>query len=130
MGRRKIHKPSIFQGQLQFPEGGGTYILNTEHPLESTVLRVLLAVLLTLTFSYIYFVGASILNVIARKEALVETTRLSSTIGNIERDYFAMSSSVTPESGTALGLAPVSSTAYVYRPGVVGQIETTRDREI
>ncbi|OGG71167.1 hypothetical protein A3F27_02540 [Candidatus Kaiserbacteria bacterium RIFCSPHIGHO2_12_FULL_53_13] len=127
MGRRKIHKPSIFQAQLQFPEGRGIYVLNTEHPLENAAFRTLLVIFLTLVFSYIYFVGASVLNIIARKEALVEATKLSSAIANFERDYFAMSQNVTPESGTALGLAPVSNTAYVYRPGAVGQIETPRN---
>lgn len=130
MGRRKTHKPSIFQAQLQFPAERKTYALNAEHPFESVAMRMVLAILLTLIFSYIYFVGASVLNIIARKEALAETERLNGAIGNIERDYFAISHNITPESGTELGLSPVSHTAYVYRPGVVGQVATKRNREL
>lgn len=126
MGRRKIHKPSIFQTQLQFPAGGGTFALNSEHPLEHTAFRVLIAVLFILISAYLYFVTASVLNVIARKEALMQSTHLGTTIGAYEKEYFAISQTVKPEAGLVLGLSPISSTAtdYVRRPGTVGQAET------
>ena len=64
---RKIHKPSIFQGQLQFSASRGSFALNAEHPLEHTAFRIFSATLLVLVFSYIYLVGSSAFNVIARK---------------------------------------------------------------
>ncbi len=99
-------------------------IIVIEHPLENAALRVLSALLLTLICSYLYFVGASVLNIIARKEALTEAAKLGTTISNSERDYFTIAESVTPESGASLGLAPVSAPAYVYRPSTVGQADT------
>ena|SRR3989338_78693 len=118
---RKIHKPSIFQGQLQFSASRGSFALNAEHPLEHTAFRIFSATLLVLVFSYIYLVGSSAFNVIARKEALAQSARVGASIGVSEREYFAASQKVTPEEGLSLGLAPVAKTAYVYRPGAVGQ---------
>jgi len=123
MGRR-IHKPSIFQGQLQFPASRGTFALYSEHPAERVVFRALVAVLFILVCAYLYFVTASVLNVIARKEAMTQGTQLGTAIGAFEKDYFAISQTVKPDAGVALGLSPVSNTAYVYRPGAVGQAET------
>lgn len=124
MGRRRIHKPSIFQTQLQFPASRGTFALNSEHPLEHTAFRVLFGILFILICSYLYFVSSSVLNVIARKEALSKSTHLGTTIGAYEKDYFAISQTVKPEAGEPLGLFPVSNTAFVYRPGAIGQAET------
>ncbi|MDO8481548.1 MAG: hypothetical protein Q7S75_00515 [bacterium] len=120
MGRR-IHKPSIFQGRLQFPASNGTFALRAEHPLERAAFRVLFAILAVLIFAYLYFVAASILNVIARKEALSQSAQLGSAIGAYERDYFAISEKVNRDAGAPLGLYPVSNIAYIHRPGVVGQ---------
>lgn len=77
-----------------------------------------------LVFSYIYLVGSTALNIIARKEALAKATQAGATIGNFEREYFAISQTVKPDAGEPLGLFPVSDIAYVYRPGAVGQAET------
>ncbi|MDO8522483.1 MAG: hypothetical protein Q7S08_04355 [bacterium] len=121
MGRTKIHKPSIFQAQLQFPASRGTFALNAEHPLEGVALKTFFIALFALTFAYIYLVGSSALNVIARKDALSQAAQVGATIGNFEREYFAASQKVVPEAGLSLGLAPVAKTAYVYRPGTVGQ---------
>ena len=128
MGRR-IHKPSIFQAQLQFPASRGTFALNSEHPLERGAFRILIALLFILICTYLYFVTASVLNVIARKEALTQGTKLGTAIGAYEREYFAISQTVKPEAGEALGLFSVSNsdTAYVRRPGAVGQAETTNN---
>ncbi|MDO8562196.1 MAG: hypothetical protein Q7S05_05295 [bacterium] len=127
MGRARIHKPSIFQGQLQFPASRASFTFHAEHQLERTAFRALSAVLLILVLAYLYFVVVSVLNVIARKEAMSRSTQLSSTIGAYERDYFAISDKVKPDAGVPLGLYPASNVAYVYRPGVVGQALTTHN---
>ncbi|MDO8561520.1 MAG: hypothetical protein Q7S05_01705 [bacterium] len=123
MGKR-IHKPSIFQGQLQFPASRGGFALNAEHPFERTAFRVLFVFLSILICAYLYFVVASVLNVIARKEALAKSTQLGSSIGAYERDYFALSQNVKPDAGESLGLYPVANIAYIHRPGAVSQAET------
>ena len=82
--------------------------------------RVLVLTLFTLVCGYLYFVGASVLNIIARKEAILQVTERATAVGNLERNYFALSEGVTLESGSRVGLAPVSETHYVYRPGAMG----------
>lgn len=77
-------------------------------------LGVLLGVLFV---SYLYFVGASVLNIIARKEATAQTAALQSAIASMEQQYFALSQSVDSRTEAELGLSPVSGTHYVYRPG-------------
>lgn len=91
-----------------------------EHPAEAIVLRLLFAALILVVCGYLYFVTASILNVIARKEAITRVAVIQGTIGGSEQRYFELSKGISPESGTALGLAPIGKQAYVYRPGNIG----------
>lgn len=70
-----------------------------------------------LVFAYLYFVGASILHVVARKEMSAEATRLQSSIALMEREYFALSSVVDESTAPSLGLSAVKQTTYVYEPG-------------
>lgn len=111
------HTPSVFQGRLDFSSVHRHFSLTVEHPAERTTFRVLAATLLFLGLCYLYFVGASVLNVIARKEALTQTANLASAVSHLERDYFAASQKVTPEAARRLGLSPIEKTVYVYRPG-------------
>jgi hypothetical protein len=92
-------------------------ILASEHPFERTAVQVLFGVLVLLLCAYLYFVGASVFNIIARKEATAQTAGLQSAIAEMEQKYFALSQSVDNGSAATLGLAPVSGTTYVYRPG-------------
>ncbi len=92
-------------------------ILSIEHMYERVAFRVLFAVLGIVLCGYLYFVGASVLNIIARKEATRASAALQSNIAMLEKQYFVLSEAVTPQSGGALGLAPVNETEYVYRPG-------------
>ncbi len=110
------YRPSIFQGRLDFASVGSA-ALSAEHPLERNALRVLIAMLFILLCGYFYFVSASVLNIIARKEADTKATQLQTSISIMEQEYFALSKSVDPESATKLGLVPVSNTKYVYVPG-------------
>ena len=92
-------------------------ILAFEHPLERAAMRAMSAVLVILFLGYLYFVGASVLNIIARKEATAQTATLQSAIASMEQQYFALSQSVDSRTEVELGLSPVSGTHYVYRPG-------------
>ena len=73
---QKISKyaPSIFQGKLDFSSVQRDVSLSLEHPVERAALRILSIVLLVAICGYLYFVSASILNVIARKEAQPDDT--------------------------------------------------------
>lgn len=91
--------------------------LSLEYSFERVAFRVLFALLGVLLCGYLYFVGASVLNIIARKEASRSSVALQSSIAVLEKQYFVLSSAVTPDSGGALGLTSLNATDYVYRPG-------------
>ena|SRR3989338_5122680 len=116
---QKISKyaPSIFQGKLDLSSARRGISLTVEHRSEPVLLRLILGTLAVLACTYIYFVGATIFNVIARKEALAETARLTSAVSSLEREYFAASQGIGPDDGARLGLSPVSNTIYIHRPG-------------
>ncbi|MBM3261059.1 hypothetical protein FJY93_01435 [Candidatus Kaiserbacteria bacterium] len=96
------------------------HALTIEYQWEHTLLWVLLGVLGILLCVYLYFVAASVLNIIAHKEATVRSAQLETAIGQLEREYFALSQNLTPETGALLGLSAVNDQEYVYRPGTVG----------
>ncbi len=116
---QKISKytPSIFQGRLDLSSARRNFSLTVEHSVEQIFLRALLGALAILVCAYIYFVGSTIFNVIARKEAMAETANLTSVVSDLEREYFAVSHRLGPDDGTRLGLSPVSNTVYIHRPG-------------
>lgn len=118
MGNRvKIskHQPSVFQGRLRF--SAPTISLSHEHYAEAHVLRTLVVMLAALLCAYVYFVSASVLNVIARKEALSSIDTMQSSISSLEQNYFALSQGITPAMGATLGLSQVATPNYVHRPG-------------
>lgn len=110
------HKPSIFQGKIAFA-AAPSISLSVEHPFEQHLFRVFGGTLALLACLYLYFVSASVLNVIARKEASAQSARLATEVSGLERQYYVASGEVKPEDGASMGLAPVSETAYVYRAG-------------
>ncbi|PIR84082.1 hypothetical protein COU18_01625 [Candidatus Kaiserbacteria bacterium CG10_big_fil_rev_8_21_14_0_10_51_14] len=110
------YTPSIFQGKFDF-RGPRGISLSQEHPLERRMIQMLALVLIVSVAGYLYFISASVLNVIARKEALAHITAMQSAIGGLEQEYFALSQEVSPEAGSTLGLTPIRKTHYVYRPG-------------
>ncbi len=110
------HIPSVFQGSLNFVPGR-SMSFTMEHPAESVVLRWLVALVVVFLCAYLYFVSLSVLNVIARKEALSQITKLQTSTSVMERDYFALSQTVKPSEGASLGLSPITTISYVYRPG-------------
>jgi len=97
-------------------------ILTMEHPYERVALKWLSVALVSLICAYLYFVSASVLNVIARKDALRQTSDITSAIAALEQRYFTMSQEITRSSATGLGLGQVSATSYVYRPGNIGVV--------
>ncbi len=121
------HVPSIFQGRLDFSAREREMSLSMEHPLERVLVRVLSMVLIALVCGYLYFVSASVLNVMARREALAQVNNIQGAIGGLEQQYFVLSQAVRPEMGVSLGLSPVLQTQYVYRPGNVGAVTIDRN---
>lgn len=100
-------------------------LLKAELPFERAALRAAIGLLLILVSAYGYFIGTSIFNAIAGKEAIAETTRLETSVGLLEEEYFALSESITPGIAMSVGLMPVAEKSYVYRPGAVGVAQTS-----
>lgn len=131
MGKRayiKISKyrPSLFQGTLNFSASRGASLTH-EHPLERYLQNALLGTLVLLACLYLYFVTATVLNVIAREDALSNVARIEGFIGGLEQQHFALSESIDASSAQAVGLTEVSHTSYVYRPGNVGAATIARN---
>lgn len=120
--RAKIQKiskyaPSIFQGKLDLNAKRVGFSLTSEHPAERVLQRVFLLAMIACALLYTYFVGATALNVIARKEARTHIQILATAVSGLEREYFTISQSVGPEDGARLGLSPVQDTTYMHRRG-------------
>ena len=111
------YKPSALQGTLHFEVARPRAGLAVEHPFEGRARSILLLTLALRVAGDLYFVAASIRNVMARSEAIAQAQTIESSIGSLEERYFSLSQSVTPQEGTAMGFTPVSKTSYVYRPG-------------
>ena len=109
--------PSSSQAKLNLFVTEKRVSLAHEHPYEVHMRQVLFAVLTLMICAYLYFVAASVLNIMARKEANTAVFALQSAISQMEGEYFALSHSMEPEHGARIGLAPVEATHYVYRPG-------------
>ncbi len=125
------YAPSIFQGKIAFA-APRQFSLTIEHPAERIAFRVLAGALLLLGLTYLYFVSATVLNVVARRQASVQSTKLATDVSLLESQYFAASEDVKPENAGELGLVPVAHTAYVYRPGnaAAASVAPTRHNEI
>jgi hypothetical protein len=121
------YKTSVLQGRFEFSAGSEHVSISLEHPRERFLLRALGATLVALFCLYLYFVSASILNVMARREALAQVQNIQGQIGALESRYLTLSDATTPQEGTDLGLSPVNSTQYVYRPGNVGAATIARN---
>lgn len=100
-----------------------------EHPYERHALSILSMILMVLVAGYLYFVASSILNVMARSDALAQIRDIESNIGGLEQQYLALSEEVSPQRASELGLTPVAHTAYVYRPGNAA-VATAKTHEI
>lgn len=111
------YKPSALQGTLHLQVSRPRVGLAMEHPLERRAFSILLAALLVCILAYLYFVTASVLQVMASTEANDQIASIDQSMGSLEANYLALSAEISPQQAPALGLAPVSSVTYVYRPG-------------
>jgi hypothetical protein len=115
------HAPSVFQGRLNLAAASKPHVaFAIEHPAERMILRALIASLIILGAGYLYFVSASVINIMAQKEAMTQTAQIEGSIGALEGQYFTLSQSITPQAAVAMGMTPISvqDTDYVDRPGV------------
>lgn len=111
------YRPSLLQGRMDFSAARAEFSLVSEHPLEQQLSRSLVVALCLVAALYLYFVSASILNIIAQKEASARAARTQGTLASLESQYFALGKDMTQSAASSLGLSPVDDPAYVYVPG-------------
>ena len=99
-------------------------ILSIEHPLEGALWRSVTTLLVLSVMLYLYFVSSSVLHIMARKTAISDAARLQSSIGHMESEYFALTESLSQDEARLIGLAPLSDTSYVFRPGNAAALDT------
>jgi hypothetical protein len=107
------HTPSLFQGRLSFPGPG---VMSFEFPVEMYVRRTLFFALSLLLVGYLYAVCATVLNIVARKEAIALAEQKAQVVASLEKEYFASVKKLTIEDGASLSLKPVEATSFVRIP--------------
>jgi hypothetical protein len=96
--------------------------LSFELPFENMALRFLCGAVCVLILAYLYFVSASVLNVIAQREAEHASASLQSKLGSLESAFFILTEKVTLAHASEVGLKPLTQQSFVYRSGDVGVI--------
>lgn len=103
------------------------HALSIAHPMEAFALRAVCVGIGLSLCAYVYLVSQTALNVIAGREATAHAASLEGAVGSLQERYFSLSRSVAKTPAGSLGLAPVASTAYVYRPSNVGMAYTANN---
>jgi hypothetical protein len=124
------YRPSVLQGRLELAAAHGRFSLTVEHPVEQLIFRTLCAILGLLVFAYLYFVSASILNIMAGREAEASLAQVQSAIASLEQQYFSLDESVDQSIASSLGLTPIAGTQYVYVPGNAASAGPLASKEI
>ena len=88
----------------------------TPYCTERRIFFAALSLLLILFGAYVYFVSASIVHVIARKEIDREIAQVNSRIGDLESAYIVAQQAITEDTISEYGFASVSaSKVYIER---------------
>ncbi|MCR4325505.1 MAG: hypothetical protein NUV59_01725 [Patescibacteria group bacterium] len=120
------YKPSALQARIDFSPVSGISFAG-EGAAERAAMKAIVFIIIALMCGYLYFVTASVVHVMARREALAQINSIRGSIGTLEQEYFALAQRLTPDEGPLLGLAPVEETDYVYRPGSIGAATIASD---
>lgn len=96
-------------------------LLKHEHPYERRIRYACGILACVLAMGYVYFVSASVLNIIAREEAHMSISHTTSSIAELEEQYFSLVGSMTKQRASELGLVAVSDKHFVTRTTRLGQ---------
>ena len=88
-------------------------ILEKLHHREKIVFWSLLTALFLLAGMYMYFINATVYNVIARENFDTEATALTVSTGNEEFQYIAMQNAITLPLAYSLGFTDVVSKTFI-----------------
>ena len=101
--------------------------LSIEHPYERAAFRLLAGLVAIFAVGYMYFVAASVLNVMARTAYDRQSVAIEGDIGMLEQRYLYLTSAVRQDAAQEFGLVPVNETSYVYRPGPSASLPVKND---
>lgn len=80
-----------------------------------SAIGALCAALILLACLYVYFLSASILNVVMREEIEQDIVALSSTIGELEFEYLSLKQTIDLSRAHAMGLEQLPQKRFVTR---------------
>jgi len=87
-------------------------------PKDKIICLSLCGLIVSLVFLYIYFLSASIVHVVIRKEANQDLVALHSAISQLETEYIDAQHQVSDEIASLEGYAPVTHKVFIDRtPG-------------
>lgn len=86
-----------------------------EYAFEPVMRRLLVIIAIFSALTYVYFVSASVVHIVARKDAETTLSRTATEVAELESQYFALSKDITRERAATLGLVPVEDTQFVNR---------------
>ena len=104
-----------------------TTLLVQEHPTEFLLRRVTIGLIILSFFGYVYFVSSTVINIIAGKEANTHTASLTSSIAELESEYFARTNEISKQTSESLGLVPVGEKHFVTRVVLQARNTTSAD---
>ena len=88
---------------------------------------VFLFVLLALISLYLYFVSASIVNVLIREEVEIEIAATNSLIGELENQYVSQRNNIDLAYAKSIGFVLIKDKQFVTRTTLAGRSLTVRE---
>ncbi len=80
--------------------------------LEKRVFKTLIGMFLVLFLAYIYFVGHTIFDIVARKSIDTEARNLTSNVSSLELEYFSLSNKIDLAYAKSSGFINPNETAF------------------
>lgn len=91
------------------------------YAVEQRAVTLLLAALVILAFSYVYFLGSAVVHVVERKEIQHTIANVSSRIATLEVSYFEQKSIVTENLAREMNFKTVAKKDFVDRTRYLGR---------
>jgi uncharacterized small protein (DUF1192 family) len=82
---------------------------------EQRILYVTTGFMLMLVFAYVYFMSATIMHVVVRKEMSTSIAQLNSEISRLEAQYIHAQHAVSADIASLQGFVPVTEKVFINR---------------
>jgi len=91
--------------------------------IEQHAVLLLLGLIVSLAFLYIYFLGSAVVHVVERREIQNTIANVSSRIATLEVEYFQRKSNITGTLAMEMDFQPVESKQYIERSRYLGRAD-------